>query len=632
VNIDTIPKLFKYASERGWDKKVAIRQKDLGVWKRYTWKYFYETVQHFSLGLTSLGLERGDRVCIIGNNEPEWFYGQFATMCAGAVVTGNYADSRPNEIEFVINHSGSKFVVLEDQEQVDKFLEIKEQCPHVIKAIFWDPKGLKSYDDPILMSFEEVLRLGIDYEKQHPGFFEQSIEMSQPEDPVFIGYTSGTTGLPKGGMHNSRSLLSSSRAYCTFEQASEDDNYLCYAPLCYDADLIYQTLPALEAGAITNFPEEPSTIEENAREIGQGKAVSNPRWLQVQLSTVQVKIADSIRFKKLLYQLFMPVGYKMSDFDIHHKKPSTFWKILNAIGYIVLFRSLKDWLAYSKVRSLYVGGAAISSEMFLFFRAIGVKIRNLYGLTEFVPATMHPKDDIDPETAGIITPETTIRISDKGEVWLRGPLRFMEYYNNPEQTSKAIDTEGWFHTGDAGFFDEKGHLVIYDRVSDLGALKDGTVFSPMYLENKLKFSPYIKDAIILGDGKPFTAALISIDFSNVGNWAENNHITFTTFADLSQKQEIYNLVHKDLVKANHRLPEKQRLKRYALLPKELDADDAELTRTFKLRRGYVSSLYSGFVDALYSNDDKYMSETEVKYQDGKTAMVKTAVTIGRVED
>jgi long-chain acyl-CoA synthetase len=628
---DTIPKLFKNACTRGWDKKVAIRQKDLGIWKTYTWKYFYETVKHFSLGLVSLGLERGDRVCIIGNNEPQWFYAQFATMCAGGVFTGNYADSRPNEIEFVINHSGSKFVVLEDQEQVDKFLEVKDICPKVVKAIFWDPKGLKFYDDPILMTFEEVLQLGVEYERQHPGFFEQSIEMSHAEDPVYIGYTSGTTGLPKGGMHNSRSLLSCARAYCAFEPASESDNYLCFTPLCYDADLIYQTLPALEVGATTNFPEEPATIEENAREIGQGKAISNPRWLQVQLSMVQVKMADSNQFKRLLYQLFMPVGYKMADFDIRHKKPSIFWKTLNALGYVALFRSLKDWLAYSKVRSVYVGGAAISSEMFLFYRAIGVDIRNLYGLTEFTPATMHPKDDIDPETTGIITPGTTIRISDKGEVWLRGPLRFMEYYSDPEQTGKAIDDAGWFHTGDAGFFDEKGHLVIYDRVSDLGALDDGAVFSPMYIENKLKFSPYIKDAIILGDDKPFTAALISMDFANQGNWAENHRIPFTTFADLSQKQEVYDLIRNELIKANQRLPERQQLKRYALLPKELDADDAELTRTFKLRRGYVSRLYSGFVDALYSNDTEYLAETEVKYRDGKTAKVKTAVKIGRLE-
>jgi len=628
---DTIPKLFKSACTRGWDKKVAIRQKDLGIWRRYTWKYLYETVKHFSLGLVSLGLERGDKVCIIGNNEPQWFYAQFATMCAGAVVTGYYADSRPNEIEFVINHSGSKFVVLEDQEQVDKFLEIKNNCPKVIKAIFWDPRGLKFYDDPMLMTFEAVLQLGMEYEKQHPGFFEQNIEMSQPEDPVYIGYTSGTTGRPKGGMHNSRSLLSCARAYCAFEPASESDDYLCFVPLCYDADLIYQTLPALEVGATTNFPEEPATIEGNLREIGQGKCVSNPRWLQMQLSMVQVKIADSSRFKKFLYHLFMPVGYKMADFDIRQRSPSIFWRTLNALGYIALFRSLKDWLAYSKVRSVYVGGAAISSEMFLFFRAIGIDIRNLYGLVEFVPATMHPKGDIDPETTGIITPRTTIRISDKGEVWLSGPLRFIEYYNDPEQTSKAIDAEGWFHTGDAGFFDEKGHLVIYDRVSDLGALDDGAVFSPMYIENKLKFSPYIKDAIILGDGKPFTAALISIDSANVGNWAENHRMPFTTFVDLSQKQEVYDLIRNDLMKANYRLPERQRLKRYALLPKELDADDAELTRTFKLRRGYVSRLYSGFVDALYSNDTEYLAETEVKYRDGKTAKVKTAVKIGRLE-
>ncbi|MBM3118788.1 MAG: long-chain fatty acid--CoA ligase [Chloroflexi bacterium] len=629
---ETISKLFKETCEKYGDKKVALRYKNLGIWQSYTWKDWWEQSKYFALGLMSMGFKSGDRITIIGDNEPEWYFAQFAAICCGGIPTGAYQDSLPKEIQYVITQSGSAFVVVEDQEQVDKVLDIKDEIPAVKKVIYWDPKGLRFYNDPILMRFDEVVELGREYDRQHPGQFEQIIEKSDPEDAAMLTYSSGTTGLPKGIVHCSRSVLAASRCWDLPAPTGEKDEFVSFFPLAYGAEFLYVIPAFIKGGATVNFPEEMETIQVDVREIGPTKSSSAPRLLENEVSFVQVKIADASLFKRLAYRLFMPVGYRIARMKLRNQKVNLFWRAIYALGYLLLFRPLRDWLAYSGNRALLIGGASMASEVFEFFVALGIDARMMYGMIECTPTAMHMGDDIDPETSGVPTPDSELRISDDGEIISRGPQKMLGYFNNPEATSKLIDEAGWVHTGDAGFITERGHLVCIDRLADLGTLADGAGFSPSYIENKLKFSPYIRDAVITGDDMDYVGALVSVDFPNLGKWAETRRIPYTTFVDLSQKLEVYELIKKDIMGINKRLPEKQRIRRFALLHKELDADDAELTRTRKLRRKEVSQRYHDMIEALYSDKMEYTAEAKVTYRDGRTATITTKVRIATVED
>lgn len=641
---NTISKLFKQTCERYWDKKVAIRHKKLGVWVPYTWKDFWEQTKYFGLGLMSMGFKSGDRITIVGDNEPEWYFALFASICCGGIPTGAYPDAVPEEVKYVITQSGSEFVVVEDQEQVDKLLfpyrdregkwqeSITRQVPEIKKVIFWDPKGLRFYEDPTLIRFDEVVELGREYERRHPRLLEQLIESSDPEDPVMLTYSSGTTGLPKGIVHCSRSVMAASRCWDFPAPTGEDDEFVSFFPLAYGAEFLYAIPAFLQGGATVNFPEEPETVPQNLREIGPTKANSVPRMLEMEISSVQVRIANASTLKRFVYQLLMPVGYKMAHMRRLNQPISLFWKAIYAIGYFLLFRPLRDWLAYSRNRILMVGGAALASEVLDFYLALGLDLRMIYGMIECTPTAGHMKGDVDPETTGVPTPGSELRISDSGEILSRGPQRMLYYYKNPEATRKLIDEQGWVHTGDAGFITEKGHLVCIDRMADLGTLRDGAGFSPSYIENKLKVSPYIRDAIIIGDDEDHVGALISIDFPNLGQWAENRRIPYTTFTDLSQKPEVYELIKKDILAINRKLPERHRIRKFAILHKELDPDDAELTRTRKLRRKEVLGRYRDMIEAVYSDRPEYLAEARVTYRDGTTATIKTSVRIMTVED
>jgi len=630
--IDTIPKLFKATCDKYGERKIAIRHKKFGIWQPYTWKYFWEQSKYFSLGLMSLGYEKGDRLTIVGDNEPEWYYAMFAAICRGGIPTGAYQDSLAEEIKFVINQSGSMFIVVEDQEQVDKMLDIREQIPQVKRIIFWDTKGLRFYDDPLLINFVDVVEMGKAYEKTHPDLFEKLIEESSPEDPVYLTYSSGTTGVPKGILHCSRSAMASSEAWDLPDPSGEKDDFFSAFPLAYGAEFIYMIPAFLKGGSTVNFPEEPETIEQNMREIGPSKGGAVPRVLENFVSFVQVKISDATFLKRLTYNSLMPIGYRVAKMKLNNQKVNPFWKAMYGIAYFFVFRPIRDWIGYTGLRVLMIGGASMAAEVFDFFVAMGIDSRMIYGMIECAPTAVHQKGDIDYETSGVPSPGCDIRISDNGEILTRGPMRMLCYYNNPEATAKLIDDQSWVHTSDAGFLTDKGHVVCIDRLADLITLKDGTGFSPSYIENKLKFSPFIRDAIITGDDKDFVGALISIDFPNLGKWAETHRIAYTTFVDLSQKKEVYSLIKKDILNINRKLPDRQRIIKFALLHKELDADDAELTRTRKLRRKEVSKRYVDMIEALYSGSREYIAEAKVKYRDGKVATITTAVQLASVED
>ncbi len=627
MEADTLPQILKRNYERYGDKKVAIRKKEFGIWNEYTWKEFYENVRQFSLGLISLVLEPEDKVAVIGDNAPEWLYAELAAQAAGGISLGAYQDSVTSEIKYVIDHSDAKFVVAEDQEQIDKILEVKDELPKVKKLIYWDPKGLWFYDDPLLMSFEEVKELGRKYEESHPGAFEANVERGQGNDISMMCYTSGTTALPKGSMFTHRGLLAMTRHFLEVDPLHPGEEMMSYLPLPWTGEQTVTIMPALTAGVILNFPEEAETVQEDLREAGISLGLQSPRLLQGQVSMVLTKIADANFIKRLIYNLFMPVGYRLAGFQLNREKPPPFWKALNKVAYFVLFRSLQDWLGYFKLRKLFTGGALVGPEIYNFFLAIGVNLKCLYGITEAggVP-TAHRDGELNLDSAGPPVPMAEIRIEDRGEVTIRDKGLSLGYYKNPEATAKALGS-GWLRTGDNGLIDEEGHLVIFDRMEDVASLTDGSKFAPQYIESKMKFSPYLRDSVILGRDRDYLTCLISIDYGIVGKWAEDRGIPYTTFADLSQKTEVHELIMNEVQRVNRGLPKSIRIRKFANFYKELDADDAELTRTRKLRRGYIQERYGEMTEGLYSEVTEVAVETQAKYRDGRVRVQRIPVKI-----
>ncbi len=624
----TFPKLLREKYLKWGDSKIAIREKDYGIWNEVTWKGYYENVKYFALGLKKLGFERGEHVSVIGNNEPEWVYAELAAQSLGGAVIGIYQDSTPPEIKYIVELSDSVYVITEDQEQTDKLLEIKDELPLLRKIIYWDPKGMRNYRDPALMSFKEVQELGREFEKEHPNLFEEEIDKGDEEDIALILTTSGTTSLPKLAMLTHKNMLKmAENLLVKVDPMKPTDEFVSFLPLAWVGEQMMSISGGLLIGFTVNFPEEPTTVTENIREIGPHVMFSPPRVWEGIVSMIQVKIEDSTPLKKLVYRTFMPIGYKMADFKFNKQKPPLKWKILYKIGYFMLFRALKDRIGMSRIRKAYTGGAALGPDVFRFYHAIGVNLKQIYGQTEIAGiSVVHRDDDIKFETVGKPIPETEIRISEEGEILSRSPSVFKGYYKNPEATAEALK-DGWLHSGDAGYIDEDGHLVVIDRMKDVMRLSDGSIFSPQYIENKLKFSPYIKEAVVFGKEKPYVTAFINIDYENVGKWAENHQIAYTTYTDLSQKPEVYELIKKDVERVNQQLPEAARIKRFLILHKELDADDQELTRTKKVRRRFIEQKYIDLVNALYQGKDQVEVQAKVKYRDGREAVIKAYVKV-----
>ena len=625
----TISRLFVQAYERYGDRRVAMRKKRLGIWQSYSWKDYYEQVKYCALGLHSLGFEKGQKIAIVGDNDLEWVWAMFATMVTGGVLAaGAYPDSHPDEVRYVIDHSEATFVVAEDQEQVDKFVELKDDLPNVKRVIYWDSKGLWNYDDPWLLDYESLLKQGSEYEKLHPDAFDEAIEACESEDLAALYYTSGTTGRPKGVMWTHRGLLAGGANITQVIPPQEGDDLFCLAPLAWIPEVLMNLLPSMMSGAVVNFPEEPETVPEDLREIGYQIGFIGIQAIQAQMSEIQVKIRGAGRLKRWTYDLVIPMGLKVNAMREQGKPIPPLWRFFYFCGYWALFRHLQDSLGYKRARALLTGGSALAPDAFRYFRAIGVPLFNAYGLTECNPISSQRPGMVNVESAGIPSPGAEIKISETGEVLARGPQMTIGYYKNPEATAELIDEEGWLHTGDAGFFNEEGELVIIDRVKDLMKLNNEQVFSPMYIENKLKFSAYIREAVALGNGRDFVSALVSIDYLSVGKWAEDHQIVYTTFTDLSQKDEVYDLIKKEVVeRVNPDLPPESRIEKFTLLAKELDADDAELTRTRKLRRSFVGERYKEYIDALYGGKSEHIVAFTVKYQDGREAEMKSRVKI-----
>ncbi len=598
-----------------------------GIWHRYSWTDYYNRVKYFSLGLVSLGLRKGDVVCIIGDNEPEWFWGEFAAQAAGGIATGSFVDSVPSELKYIANHSGARYALVNDQEQTDKFLEICDELPSLQKIIYWDPKGLGNYDDPRLLSFDTVMKMGAAFEKAGPGLFEQNISAGSPDDTAFIYYTSGTTGLPKGALLTHRALVNTARGFVSVYPLDGSDDLVSNFPAAWVGDSYFATIPHLLTGARLNFAEEPDTIAEDTREVGPDFAIYGPRQWESLVSEIQVKITDAHPLKRFFYHLLMPVGYKMAEFKFDDVKPGLFWRTLYRLAHLLLLRPLKDRLGLSNVRFAVTGSSVLSLDTFKLIHAMGIELRQTYASTEAGFISSHTKGDIDFQSVGRPALGVEVRVSSEGELLVRSDCTFTAYLGEAEKTAK-IKKDGWVHTGDAVNISDKGHLVFLDRLEHMGSLVSGAKYAPQYIEGRLRFSPYIKDAMVIGGkDKAFVATMINIDFAMVGKWAERNSIPYTTFVDLSQKQEVADLIRKDLLRVNSYLPELSRVKRYMLLHKEFDPDEAELTRTRKLRREFMEMRYKPVIDAIYGNEDSLKVDASVTYRDGRKGNVSTLIRI-----
>jgi len=629
-NLDTLPKLVSNNYQK-WGDGVAMAMKNLGIWQRYTWKDYYEKVKYFSLGLISLGLEPGDRVCIIGDNEPEWFWSEFAVQAAGGIATGIFVDSTPSEVKYITAHCGAKFAIANDQEQTDKFLEIKDELPELNKIVYWDPKGLINYDDPIIISFAEVIQLGREYEKLHPDLFEQNVEKGKGEDTAFIYYTSGTNGLPHGVVLTHQALIKTAQSFVSRYPLSEKDDLISNFPATRAEDSFFATVPHLLTGAKLNFAEEAETIAEDTREVGPHFAIYEPRQWESIVSDIQARIIDASPLKRFCYHLFLPVGYKIADYGFEGIKPNLFWRALYQIANWVLFRPIKDKLGLSNVRFAVTAGPVLAVDTFRLIHALGIELRQNYASTEAGFISSHGKGEIKSESVGRPAVGTEVRETNSGELLTRSECMFNEYYRDREKTRDAV-VDGWFHTGDAVHVNEEGHLIFLDRVKNMGELATGAKYAPQYIEGRLRFSPYIRDTLVIGGkDKDFVSAIVNIDFATVGKWAEGNRVPYTTLANLSQKKEVADLVQKDLKRVNGYLPKGARVKKFVLLHKEFDPDEAELTRTGKLRRGFIEERYKNLIDALYSDKEEVRVEAPVIYRDGRKGVVTTTIKVRTIE-
>ncbi len=629
MNNDTFPKLLLQNATKLKDE-VALREKEFGIWQTVTWGEFADHVRDFALGLHVLGLRSGDTVAIIGDNRPEWLYSELAAQSLGAKSVGIYQDSAANEVKYIVQASHARVVIAEDQEQVDKMLEIWEELDDIAKVIYYYPKGLRNYEEPFLAHFPDIEALGRDYQTKHPNFFAERVSAGKSSDIAILSTTSGTTGRPKLAMLSHKNLISQGKSLVETEGFSPEDEFVSFLPLAWVGEQMITVACGIQVGFTINFPESASTVQDNIREIGPRAMFSPPRIWENMLSTVQVKIQDSTRLKQQAYEWAIEQGREMADFRFKGQEPPSRLKWRYKLANWLVFEPLKDQLGLRHLKRAYTGGAALGPDIFRFYHALGVNLKQVYGQTECSGlSVIHRNGDIKAQSVGVPLPNAEVKIDpDSGEILVRGDSVFVGYYNNEKATAETL-VDKWLHSGDAGYFDKDGHLVVIDRAKDVMTLHDGTKFSPQFIENKLKFSLYIKEAVVFGGGSyPFVAAMINIDFENVGKWAENNQISYTTYTDLAQKGPVYDLIRKEVERTNADLDQSAaRIIRYLLLHKELDADDAELTRTRKVRRGFVAQRYQEIVDALYGSEDSLYIDSTITYQDGRTANIATTLRV-----
>ena len=634
---DTFPRLLQqHAAARG--EGIAMREKDLGIWQSWTWRAVAEEVRDLACGLNALGFRRGENLAIIGDNRPQLYWAMAAAQSLGGVPVPLYQDAVADEMAYILDDAGVRFAVVEDQEQVDKLLEIKDRLPGLEAIVYDDPRGMRNYRQAFLHELAKVQALGRKLHQDHLGLYQGEVDRGSASDVAIMLYTSGTTGKPKGVCHTHAALIAAARGGCSFDRLGPGDEILSYLPMAWVGDNLFSYAQALVGGFTINCPESGDTVMTDMREIGPTYYFAPPRVFENLLTQVMIRMEDAGRLKRWLFHAFLGVARRCGA-DILDRRPGVALtdRALYALGNLLVYGPLRNVLGMSRIRVAYTAGAAIGPDLFRFYRSIGLNLKQFYGSTETCAyVCLQPDGQIKYDTVGLPAPGVDVRIGDDGEVLVKSAAMLKEYHRRPDATAEVFDAAGWFRTGDAGFFDQDGHLKIIDRAKDLGRLANGAVFAPNYIENKLKFFQYIKEAVAFGHDRSQVCAFVNIDLGAVGNWAERRGLAYAGYTDLAGKDEVYALVQECVEQVNAELAADpmvadSQIHRFLVLHKELDPDDDELTRTRKVRRGFIAQKYASLVEALYSGAASSHVQTEVKFEDGRRGIIAADVKIRDVK-
>ncbi|MCC6070246.1 AMP-dependent synthetase/ligase [Massilia sp. GCM10020059] len=630
--LQTFPRrLLAHAQSR--PTRPAYREKYLGIWQTWNWLEVNAEVRAMACGLASIGFKRGMNLAIIGDNRPRLYWAMLAAQSLGGVPVPLYQDAPAADMAYVLNDAEVAFAMVEDQEQVDKLLELKSLCPLIANIAYEDERGMRHYSHAGLLSMAELAKLGRAFDQANPGFFEAQVEAGRGSDPAIILYTSGTTGKPKGVVQSHTSLIAAGIGGVGFDKLTDREDILSYLPMAWVGDCLFSLAQAMVAGFTVNCPESGDTVLTDLREIGPTYYFAPPRVFENMLTTVMIRMEDAGAIKRRMFHYFMDVA-KRCGADILDGKPvAASDRIKYAVGKLLVYGPLRNVLGMSRIRVAYTAGAAIGPDLFRFYRSIGVNLKQLYGSTETCAyVCLQPDGNIKFDSVGVAAPGVEVKLADNGEVLVRSAATMDGYFKRPDATAEVIDANGYFHTGDAGIFDADGHLKIIDRAADVGKMNGGAIFAPNYIENKLKFFPYIKEAVAFGNGRDRVCAFINIDMEAVGNWAERRNISYSGYTDLAAHPQAYELIRDCVEKVNADLASEAmmgdtQIHRFLILHKELDPDDDELTRTRKVRRKFIAEKYAVLIDALYSDKASQFISTQVKFEDGRTGVVSADLRI-----
>lgn len=627
--------LLLHAAQRPGD--AAMREKEYGIWQSHSWAAMAALVEHLACGLHQAGLQRGEHMVVVGANRPRLYATMLAAQSLGAIPIPLYQDAASPECVFPINNAEVRFAFAEDQEQVDKLLEVREQCPQLATIYYDDPRGLRNYSEPGLQALDALIADGAAFAKANPGFFKAEVDKATPDDVAAMFFTSGTTGNPKGVVHTHRTLLDRADAGARFDKLTSREEVLAYLPPAWIGQNIFSYAQWLSCGYVVNCPESAGTVMIDLKEIGPTYYFAPPRVFEGLLTTVMIRMEDAGLVKRKLFHAFMDLARRVGPALMDNKPVGLLDKLAYGLGSVLVYGPLRNTLGFSRVRVAYTAGEAIGPDLFSFYRSIGINLKQLYGSTETaVFVCLQPDDQARADTVGVPIDGVEIRVADNGEILVRSPGLLKGYYKNEAATAEVLTADGWYHTSDAGFIDAQGHLKIIDRVKDVGRIQgganDGAMFAPKYVENKLKFFAHIKEVVAYGDQREKVCVMINIDFDAVGNWAERRNLPYAGYTDLAQKLEVYQLIKDCVEKVNADLAADallagSQVSRFLVLHKELDADDGELTRTNKVRRGYIAEKYQVLVDALYGGKSEQYVETQVKFEDGRTGSVSATLKI-----